>query len=346
MLMPKTGTTRIYRFHQYGGPENLKLETVPLPEPGHGEVRVKVLAMSLNRSDLLWLANTYIETPKLPARLGYEVAGVVEAVGPGVTTHQTGHRVNSIPAFSISEYANFGETAIQPERGLMFTPERFTPAQGTSFAFAYFTDYFGLFELARLKPYQTVLVTAATSTTGLAAIPLIHKAGAAAIATTRTSKKRDILRKAGADHVVATEEEDLVARVLEITGGRGADVVYDCVVGNLAEKLAQAAKVRGHWIVYGFLDLNLAPFPWWPVGIRSLRFDLFIVFAYTGNRTLGLLGDEEAFARAKHVIGSGLEDGSLPPVPIDREFKGLERLPEAMSYMASNQAAGKIVVTL
>jgi NADPH:quinone reductase-like Zn-dependent oxidoreductase len=81
-----------------------------------------------------------------------------------VTTYQTGDRVSSIPAFSISEYANFGETAILPERGLMFTPERFTPAQGTSFAFAYFTDYFGLFELARLKPYQTVLVTAANST--------------------------------------------------------------------------------------------------------------------------------------------------------------------------------------
>src|SRR6266478_2825177 len=79
-------TTRIYRFHDYGGPDKLKLEAVPLPDPGHGKVRVKVQAMSLNRADMLWLANQYIETPKLPSRLGYEVAGVVEAVGPGVTT--------------------------------------------------------------------------------------------------------------------------------------------------------------------------------------------------------------------------------------------------------------------
>jgi NADPH:quinone reductase-like Zn-dependent oxidoreductase len=344
--MSKPGTTQVYRFHQHGGPEHLRLDEVPLPEPGYGEVRVKAQAMSLNRADLLWLANTYIEIPNLPARLGYEIAGVVDAVGPGVNTYRIGDRVSSIPAFSISQYANFGATTILPERGLMFTPDRFTPAQGASFAFAHFTNYFGLIELAQLKPYQTVLVTAATSTTGLAAIPLVHKAGAVVIATTRTHKKRDVLLRAGADHIVATEEEDLAARVLEITGGRGADIAYDCVAGSLSEKVAQATRVLGRWIVYGFLDANQSAFPWWPVGIRSLKFDLHLVFAYTGNRTLGLPGNEEAFARARHVIKVGLEDGSLPPVPIDREFRGLESLPEAMSYMASNQAAGKIVVTL
>ena len=165
-------TTRIYRFHDYGGPDKLKLEAVPLPDPGPGDVRVKVQAMSLNRADMLWLANQYIETPKLPSRLGYEVAGVVEAVGHGVTAFKAGDRVSTLPAFSISDYANFGETALIPDRGLMPTPERFSPAEGASFAFAYFTGYFGLYELARLQPGQTVLVTAATSTTGLAAIPL------------------------------------------------------------------------------------------------------------------------------------------------------------------------------
>jgi NADPH:quinone reductase-like Zn-dependent oxidoreductase len=93
-----SSVTRTWRFHRTGGPEVLRLESLPTPEPGYGQVRLRVQSLSLNRADLLWLANICSETPKLPARLGYEVAGVVEAVGPGVTTYQTGDRVSSIPA--------------------------------------------------------------------------------------------------------------------------------------------------------------------------------------------------------------------------------------------------------
>lgn len=263
-------TTRIYQFHQYGNPDVLQLDTVPLPEPISGEVR-----------------------------------------------------------------------------GLMKTPDNFTPAQGAGFAFSYFTGYFALLELGRLQPYQTVLITAGTSTTGLAAIAIAKKVGAKVIATTRTNKKRDTLIKAGADEVIATEEEDLIACVMEFTDGQGADVVYDAVAGALSEKLVQATRIRGHWIVYGLLDTeNLGTFPWLPMAIRSVQFHGFYkVFDFTGNRHLGLLGDEEAFARAKEFIGKGLADGSLP-ISIDREFHGLDKLPESMQYMSSNLASGKIVVTI
>jgi hypothetical protein len=94
-------------------------------------------------------------------------------------------------------------------------------------------------------------------------------------------------------------------------------------------------------ITSGFLDFSLAPFPWWSVAILSIQFHLYKVFDHTGTRKLGLSGDEEAFARARHFIAAGLRDGSLPPVRIDREFKGLESSPEATSYMLSNQAMGK-----
>jgi NADPH:quinone reductase-like Zn-dependent oxidoreductase len=132
---------------------------------------------------------------------------------------------------------------------------------------------------------------------------------------------------------------------MDITGGRGVDLAYDCVAGSLSDQIAQSVAVRGWWLVYGFLDAP-GPFPWWPALKRSFRFAVYKVFDFTGNRHLGLLGDEEAFARSKRFIASGLADGSLPPVTIDREFKGVESLPDAMTYMASNQAAGKIVVTL
>lgn len=339
-------TTRVYRFHQYGNPDVLQLDTIPTPEPKANEVRVRVQAMSLNRADLLWLANSYIESPTLPSGLGYEISGVVEAIGADVTEFQVGDKVSSIPTFSIGDYTNFGETTILPARGLMKTPDIFTPAQGSSFAFAYFTGYFALLEIARLQPYQTVLITAGTSTTGLAAIAMAKKIGAKIIATTRTSKKRNILLEAGADFVIATEEEDLVARVMEITNGQGADVVYDAVAGGLGEKLVQATKVEGHWIVYGLLDTeNLGTFPWLTMFVRTIQFRLYKVFDFTGNGHLGLPGDEAALARSKAFISAGLADGSFP-LAIDKEFSGLETLPDAMGYMAANLAAGKIVVNL
>jgi NADPH:quinone reductase-like Zn-dependent oxidoreductase len=341
--MPET--TRVYRFHQPGGPDRLVLESIPLPKLGQNEVRVRVQSMGLNRSDLLWLADTYIESPELPSRLGYEVAGIVEEAGPDVTAFRVGDRVSTIPSFSLRDYANFGETAVLSERGLIPTPPHLTLAQGGAFAFAYYTGYFALFEMAHLQPYQHVLVTAATSTTGLAGIALAKKVGAHVITTTRTSKKRDVLLAAGADHVIATDDEDLLARVMEITHGKGADVVYDCVGGSLSEKLARATTVRGRWIVYGILNYDPVPFPWLAAFIRSFRFDVYKVFDFMGNRNLGLMPNEPAIVRAHQFITGGLNDGSLP-VTIFREFQGIGSLPDAFRYMASNQAAGKIIVSL
>lgn len=140
-LQKMTNTTRIYRFHQYGNPEILQLDSVPMTQLGAGEVRLRVQAMGLNRADLLWLANTYVETPQLPSRIGYEIAGVVEEIASGVTEFQVGDRVSSIPAFSISDYANFGETAILPTRGLVRTPDNFSFVQGAAVYFQYFTGY-------------------------------------------------------------------------------------------------------------------------------------------------------------------------------------------------------------
>jgi NADPH:quinone reductase-like Zn-dependent oxidoreductase len=182
-------TTRTFRFHEPGGPEKLQLESLPTPEPGYGEVRLRLESLSLNRADLLWLANTYVETPQLPARIGYEVAGVIEQVGPDVNDFRIGDRVSSIPAFSISHYAHFAEATIIPVRSLLRTPANLAPGQAVSFAFAYFTGYFALYELAQLLPYQTILITAGGSTAGLAAIALAKKAGAVIIATSRTREK-------------------------------------------------------------------------------------------------------------------------------------------------------------
>jgi NADPH:quinone reductase-like Zn-dependent oxidoreductase len=338
-------TSKYWQFDKAGGPEVLHLASEPQRQPGSGEVRVRVQALSLNRSDLMFLENAYVETPRFPSRFGSEVAGVVEAVGPGVENVMVGDRVTAMNAFAISRYGTFGESAILPARAVMKVPERFTPAEAASFAFAYMTNYFAFFEVSPVKPFQVVLLTAATSTTGLAAIPMLHTAGATVIATTRTNRKREALLKAGADHVIATEEEDLVAKVMELTKGHGADIAYDPAPGKLSERVANSIKVRGHWIVYGVLDTP-GEFPWWTVFNRSLKFDMYKVSEYAGNPAVGIPGQEEKFLDGKRIVQAGMESGRWTPVPIDREFHGLEAVPDALLYMKSNQAAGKIVVTL
>lgn len=190
-------TSKKWLFHEYGGPEKLQLDELPIPSPKADEVLINVEAMSLNRADSLWLANTYVEVPTLPSHIGYEVSGTIEEVGADVKGLSLGQRVSTINAFSISDYGNFGEKTIISARAVMPSPQKFTPAQAASFSFSYFTGYFALY--ARLLPHQTVLITGATSTTGFGGIYLAKKIGATVIATTRTSKKKQALLDTGAD---------------------------------------------------------------------------------------------------------------------------------------------------
>lgn len=337
-------SARVFRFHDYGGPEQLKLQEEDIPHPGAGEVRVKVEALSLNQADVLFLANHYVESPQVPSRIGYEIAGVVDTVGEGVEAFAVGDRVSSVPAFSITDYANFAEITILPERGLMKTPSKLNKAEAASFTFAYFTDYYGLFELGDLKPFHTVLVTAASSTTGLAAIAMIRHAGATVIATSRTSSKREVLLKAGASHVIATEEEDLAQRVHEITSGKGVDLAYDCIAGALSEKIIQSLRVQGRWIVYGLMDASPAPFPWLAAVSKPFKIDLYRVFDFTGNRHLGISRNDAGLERGREYVSRGIDHGF--PVVIDKVFKGLDQLGEAMAYMKKAAGVGKIVVEL
>lgn len=338
-------TNQQWEFTQAGGPEVLHLVDRDPVAPGHGEVRIRVEAFSMNRSDLMFLADEYLETPVFPSRFGTEAAGTIDAVGDGVTGLSLGDRVTSVNAFSVSQYGTFGNTAIVPARAVIRVPNRFSSAQAASFGFPYLTNYFALFEIGAVKPGQVVLVTAATSTTGLAALPMIKSAGGISIATTRTNSKRDALIRAGADHVIVTDEEDLVARVMEITDGRGADLAYDPAPATFGDSVANSLAVGGLWIIYGFMTPP-STFPWWPVMGRSLRVHFYAVYEFSGNPLVGLPGKEEKFTDAKRVITASVESGSWPPVPVDTVFDGIENLPTAVQHMLDGRAVGKIVVTI
>lgn len=327
---------KIVRFHTTGSADVLKLEDLPTPEPGEGEVRLKVEAIGLNRAEVMFREGQYLEQPNFPSLLGYEAAGVVDAVGPGVSGIQVGDRVSTIPAFSLRQYGVYGESAVVPAHAVAAYPENLSVQEGASIWMQYLTAYGALIEFGQLKQQDYVLVSAASSSVGYAAIQIVKAAGAVAIATTRTSAKKQVLLDGGADYVIVTDEEDLPSRVTEITSGHGADLIFDPVAGPFLETLAQAAARGATIFEYGALSLAPTPFPLMTALEKGLIIRGYVLFQITS--------DPEKLDRGKRYVYDGLQSGKLKPV-IDRTFT-LDEIVEAHRYMESNQQNGKIVVTV
>jgi NADPH:quinone reductase-like Zn-dependent oxidoreductase len=324
------------RFHQLGGPENLVIEDLPLPPPAEGEAKLRVEAVGLNRAESAYYHGFYFEQPVLPSRLGYEAAGVVESVGPGVDASWVGKKVSTVPGFSQNKYGVLGEEAIVPASSLREYPAKFSPAEGTSIWMQYLTAYGALIHYSKAGPGDFVLITAASSSVGLAAIQLVKDAGASAIATTRTSKKRDQILALGADHVIATAEEDLPKRVAEITGGKGARIIFDPVAGPYVETLAAAAAMGGIIYIYGNLSMQPTPFPLIQAFPKALSMRTYSL--------MELHPHPDVMQTATKYIYDRLADGRLRP-KIAKTFPFAQSA-DAYRYLESNEQIGKVVITL
>ncbi|MGB5338377.1 MAG: zinc-dependent alcohol dehydrogenase family protein [Gammaproteobacteria bacterium] len=327
---------KIVRFHATGDADVLKIEDMPLTEPGDGEVRLKVEAIGLNRAEVMYRRGQYLETPELPSRLGYEAAGTIDAVGPGVSGLQVGDRVSTIPSFSMGKYGVYGESAIVPAYAAAPYPDNLTPVEGAAIWMQYLTAFGALIEYGQTNAQDSVLITAASSSVGLAAIQITRNAGASAIATTRGADKKPFLLEAGADHVIVTDEEDLAERVMEITSGTGARILFDPVAGPFLEMLAAAAAPGATIFEYGALAPAPTPFPLFTALEKGLTVRGYTLFE--------IVRDAEKLARGKQYIHGALQSGKLKPV-IDRTFP-LDAIVEAHRYMESNRQKGKIVVTV
>jgi NADPH:quinone reductase-like Zn-dependent oxidoreductase len=325
---------RIVRFHETGGPEVLKIEQVDVPPPAPGEVRIAVKALGLNRAESMFRSGQYLEQPKLPARLGYEAAGTVEAIGEGVQGFKIGDAVSTIPAFSQNQYGVYGDTAIVPAIALVKHPATLSWVEAAAVWMQYATAYGALIEVAGLKAADTLLIAASSSSVGIAAIQIARLIGATPIALTRHSNKRKALLEAGAAHVIAAQEEDLVAEVKKFTGGKGARVVFDPVGGPTIAKRTAAMADHGILILYGALSPEPTPLPLMEMIGKSLTIRGYLLFEITR--------DPPRLERAKKFIVDGLSAGKLKPV-IAKTFP-LEQIVEAHRYLESNQQIGKIVV--
>src|SRR5713226_830343 len=205
--------SRIIKFAKAGGPEVLEFIETQVPAPGPHEVRIKVEAIGINRAESMWRNNKYIEPVKFPAGLGYEAAGTVDAVGKDVTGFAVGDAVSTIPAFSMNQYFTYGEVILVPDYAVVKHPKSLSFIEAASIWMMFITAYGALITDAKLTKGDFVIIPAASSSVGLAAIQIDNYAGATPIALMRSSEKRTRLHEAGAAHVVATQEQDMVAEV-------------------------------------------------------------------------------------------------------------------------------------
>jgi len=230
-MTSQSQTAKFVRFHKTGDASVLKLEELPVQAPVGDEIRIAVEAIGLNRAEVMFREGQYLETPDFPSKLGYEASGVIEAIGPDVSDFTVGDRVSTIPAFSMGQYGVYGERVIVPARAVAEYPARLSAIEGTSIWMQYITAFGGLIEVGKLTSGATVVITAASSSVGLAAIQIAKMLGATVVATTRGKGKEQFLRDAGANHVVVSDEEDLAERVMDITSGKGANLFFDPVGG-------------------------------------------------------------------------------------------------------------------
>ena len=327
--------SKVVRIYQHGGPEQLRFEEIDVGEPGPAEVRLKIEAIGLNRSEAAFRAGAYPVAPKFPTLIGYEGVGLIEAQGPGVRGFAVGERVCVLPNFRLGEYGIYGEHAIVPARSLLRLPPGLSTVEAASIWMQYFTAL-AIIEVAHATIGDYVIVRAASSSVGLAAIQLANWAGAVPIAATRTNAKVLALEKQGAKHVIATEETDMVAEVQRITGGKGARIIFDPVGGPDIEKLALAAAEEGIIFIYGGLSGKPTPYPHWPAALKGL--------SIRGWVASSIWNRPERFARNRELILQGLAAGHLRPV-IAKTFP-FSGIVAAHRYLESNQQIGKIVVTL
>jgi len=328
--------SRKVQFHKAGGPEVLKIEDVTVPEPKADEVRIKVKALGLNRAESMYRAGAYLIQPVFPAQLGYEASGTVEAVGSNVTDLAPGDAVSVIPAFSFLDYGTYGESILVPARAVVKHPPALCWNEAAAVWMAYVTVWGGLIDIANLGKGDVVLLPAASSSVGLAAIQIALSVGAVPVALTQTSAKADQLRQAGAAHVIATEEQDLVAEVQRLTDAKGARVVFDPVGGSTFKKLAQATAERGIIILYGALGTDEGSLPLFEMLAKSLTVRGYVLFEVTTN--------DEKLPKAKQFVLEGLKSGAFRP-QIAKVFP-FDQIVEAHRYLESNAQIGKVIVEL
>lgn len=317
---------------RYGGPELLELSDVDSPVAGQGQVVVDVTACSINFTDVLMIQDLYQYKASVPFIPGGEVAGLVHSVGPGVDSVAVGD-----PVVVSTTTGGLTEQVAVPAAALTPVPPGVSLIEASGLFYAYGTGYHALKDRAHLQVGETLAVLGAAGGVGLAAVDLGRVMGARVIAAASTDEKLELCRRHGADATINYETEDLKTALRDLTGGAGADVVYDPVGGRYAEPAVRATAWDGRYLVIGFAAGEI---PRIPLNLPLLR----------GCQVVGVFWGAFAQRHPAHrqrtldELGALWRDGRLRPY-VSATYP-LERAGDALGELAARRATGRVVVTV
>ncbi len=242
---------RVIRFDHAGNARVLKVIQETPRQPEVDEVLVRVKASGVNRAETIYREDQYIYPAQFPSRIGMEGVGIVESIGAEVKNFSVGDRVAILSSVHQPFEGTHGDHVTVKATNLIKATQRLSDVEEAATWNSYLTAYGALIHVAGLQQGQTLLITAAASSVGLAAIALAKNVGAQVVATTRKPDKQQALKDAGANSVVVTGSESVAERVLAATNQVGADVIFDPIAGAMAQEFMKALRTGGHYIAYG-----------------------------------------------------------------------------------------------
>jgi NADPH:quinone reductase-like Zn-dependent oxidoreductase len=325
--------------HEPGGPETLKATDIPDPQPGPGELLVRVRAAAINYPDVLIIEDKYQFKPPRPFAPGGEVAGQVEAVGEGADGWTVGDRLIAVPG-----WGGLAEKIVIPAKSAIPLPDSRSFTEGAALLLTYATSIHALYDRGKLEAGETLLVLGAAGGVGLAAVELGKAKGARVIAAVSSAEKAEAAKKAGANEAVVYPagpfdkdgQKALAQLFKDAVGPDGADVIYDPVGGDYAEPALRSIAWEGRYLVVGF-----------PAGIPKLPLNLTLLKSCDVRGVFwGAFAARDPRANAAHVetLFRLWDEGKIGP-KVSATYP-LERGGDAIAAMAARQVIGKVVVTL
>lgn len=316
--------------NKWGGPEELVVGDLPTPQPMQGQIKVQPLAFGVNYADLVLISGAYRIKPPFPFAPGLEVAGIVSELGPGANRFRLGDRV-----MAYVEYGGYAEEVIAHEGTVCLVPEGMSNSEAAAMPTTFGPSYIALVVRAALKRGETLLVLGAAGGVGLAAVQIGKRLGARVIAGASTDEKLQVAKASGADELVNYTHEDLRERVLALTGGKGVDVIFDPIGGDLFNAAMRCVGFAGRIVVLGFVGGSFG----------AARTNILLV------KNAGVLGSAWAGYCARHhdvvqacyrELSGWYNEGSIKPY-VGKTFSFADG-PLALSDLAQRRAVGKSVL--
>jgi NADPH:quinone reductase len=321
---------RAWQVHEWSEPEGMQWSEVDVPEPAPGQVRIRNHAAALNFFDILQVQGKYQIKPPFPFTPGAEVAGEIDAVGPGVSEFRPGDRVLAMPQGS-----GFAEQTIADARRVFPIPKGMDWPQAAAMPIVYHTSYYALKTRAQIQPGEWLLVHAGASGVGMSALQIGHALGANIIATAGSQEKLEFSRRQGAHHVINYTDGSWVDQVKQLTGGRGANVIYDPVGGDVFDLSTKCIAPEGRLLVIGFASGRIPTIAANRILIKSMS----VVGVLWGAR---FLSDPAYSVEAHHALEALWLERKIRP-EVSRVYP-LSEAPAALRDLANRKVLGKAVL--